>query len=144
MPDIKHAIAIDASPEAIYPLISSGAGFSKWWAEDVREEDAGRTVELGFFNRATIYQLQLIRAVAGAHAEWLCKSGKEWQGTRLLFHLSPSKSQTLLHFSHADWQSETDYFTFCNTTWGELMFRLRAAAEGKSPGPLFSATGLAY
>jgi hypothetical protein len=43
-----------------------------------------------------------------------------------------------------DWRAETDYFVACTTTWGELMFRLKATAEGKTPGPLFSATGMAY
>ncbi len=50
----------------------------------------------------------------------------EFKGAGLLFHLPQ------------------DYFVSCNTTWGELMFRLNAAAEGKTPGPLFSAIGLAY
>jgi hypothetical protein len=38
----------------------------------------------------------------------------------------------------------TEYFTSCNTTWGDLMFRLKSAAEGKSRGPLFLAGDLAY
>jgi hypothetical protein len=41
-------------------------------------------------------------------------------------------------------RAETDDFVACTTTWGELMFRLKATAEGKSPGPLFSSTGMAY
>jgi hypothetical protein len=32
----------------------------------------------------------------------------------------------------------------CNTTWGELMFRLKSVAEGKPRGPLFLASELAY
>jgi hypothetical protein len=32
----------------------------------------------------------------------------------------------------------------CNTTWGELMYRLKAAAEGKSHSPLFLASELGY
>src|SRR5580692_8199996 len=71
-------------------------------------------------------------------------SGKEWSGTRLLFDLAEQKGQTLLRFTHADWQAETDYFIACTTTWGELMFRIKAVAEGKAPGPLFSKTGMAY
>lgn len=51
--------------------------------------------------------------------------------------MSQTKRQSLLRFSHAGWQAETEYFVSCNTTWGELMFRLKAAAEGKNPGPLF-------
>jgi hypothetical protein len=50
----------------------------------------------------------------------------------------------LLRFTHADWAADTDYFVSCTTTWGELMFRLKSAAEGKSRGPLFLAASLAY
>ncbi|MBZ5645907.1 MAG: hypothetical protein LAN37_01635 [Acidobacteriia bacterium] len=143
MPSIKHAITIDAPLERIYPLVSSGRGFGQWWAADITEVSAD-SVELGFFNRTTIYRLQRIRSAAPTEVEWLCTSGKEWKDTRLVFRLSPSKTGAQLQFSHADWRSETDYFVSCNTTWGELMFRLKAAAEGKTPGPLFTKDGLGY
>jgi hypothetical protein len=52
--------------------------------------------------------------------------------------------KTTVRFTRADWKEETDYFVSCTTTWGELMFRLKAAAEGKAPGPLFTADGMAY
>ena len=29
----------------------------------------------------------------------------------------------------------TDMVATCNSTWGELMYRLKAHAEGKNPGP---------
>jgi len=38
----------------------------------------------------------------------------------------------------------TDYFTSRKTTWGDLMFRLKAAGEGRGTGPLFLRGGLAY
>ena len=50
----------------------------------------------------------------------------------------------MLRFTHAGWRAEYDYFLSCNTTWGELMFRLKSAAEGKSCGPLFRAADMAY
>jgi hypothetical protein len=31
---------------------------------------------------------------------------------------------------NAGWRSESEYFTSCITTWGELMFHLKSAAEG--------------
>jgi hypothetical protein len=62
----------------------------------------------------------------------------------LVFLLEARPSGTLLRFTHAGWQAETDYFTSCNTAWGELMFRLKAAAEGKPRGLLFLAADLAY
>ena len=62
------------------------------------------------------------------------------------YHLPAGEppSGTLLRFTHGGWKSETDYFFNCNTTWGELMYRLKSAAKGKSRGPLFLASDLAY
>ncbi len=64
MPDIKHSIQIDATPQLVHPLVASAEGFSRWWAADVTEEKAGGNVELGFFNRATVYGLHPIQIAA--------------------------------------------------------------------------------
>jgi hypothetical protein len=91
-----------------------------------------------------------LRSAAGSHypsysGRMACQSGEEWNGTVLLFDLLPQKeTRARLRFSHMDWRAETDYFVACTTTWGELMFRWKAAAEARTPGPLFSATGMAY
>jgi hypothetical protein len=127
----------------VFPLVSTGHGFAQWWAEDVFDDTGGR-VSLGFFSRATVYRLRQISAVSPSSAIWECETGKEWQGTRIVFDLAQPVTATSLTFSHEGWQGETDYFRSCNTTWGELMFRLKAAAEGKKPGPLFGAKNLAY
>ena len=142
MPDIKHSVPIAAQPGVVYPLVATAKGFLQWWAEDVNGNQA--IVELGFFNRTTVYRVRLKINSAPMHAEWACESGDEWNGTVLSFRLEPAKPGTLLRFAHAGWRSETDYFTACNTTWGELMYRLKAAAEGKNPGPLFRTNELAY
>ncbi len=144
MPDIKHMIQIAAKVGAVYPLVATSEGFSRWWAADVTEDKGKRDVLLGFFNHSTVYGLHATELDDPLRAHWLCQSGKEWSGTRLLFDLIQQKDQTVLRFTHAGWQAETDYMVSCTTTWGELMFRLKATAEGKTPGPLFSATGLAY
>ena len=143
MANIVHSLQIDTSADRIFPLVSTARGLSQWWAADVSEPGAG-IIELGFFNRATIYTLQPIRIAAPHDAEWLCTTGKEWAGTKIIFKLESSGARTVLRFTHADWKAETDYFISCNTVWGGLMFRIRAAAEEKPQGPLFQANGLAY
>ncbi len=142
MADIRHALQIAASPEAVYTLVATPEGLAQWWAADVTENDG--KVELGFFNRSTVYRLKAMVEVPPHRCEWLVETGKEWSGTRLLFHLEPAGSGTSVRFTHAEWQAETDYFVSCTTVWGELMFRLKAAAEGKPRGPLFLAGSLAY
>jgi len=142
MADIKHSIPITAKPEAVYPLVATAKGFSQWWAEDIVESSGA--VELGFFKRSTVYRLRLDVDKASTHAEWVCDSGDEWKATHLIFRLDAANSGTLLRFTHAGWKGETDYFVACTTTWGELMYRLKAVAEGKRPGPLFRMAEMAY
>jgi uncharacterized protein YndB with AHSA1/START domain len=142
MPDIRHAVQIAAKPEAIYPLSATGQGFAQWWAADVTEGEGA--VTLGFFKRNTIYRLRLKVNEPPGLAEWTCETGDEWNGTRILFELQRRESGTTLLFTHGGWRSETDYFRNCNTTWGELMYRLKSVAEGKPRGPLFLANELAY
>jgi hypothetical protein len=142
MADIRHAIQISATPEQIYPLVATAGGFGQWWADDITEPPGA--VELGFFNRATVYRLRLNVDQPPEQAEWMCETGDEWNGTRIAFQMEAAKAGTLLRFTHADWRAESPYFVSCNTTWGELMFRLKAFAEGQTPGPLFSASAMAY
>jgi uncharacterized protein YndB with AHSA1/START domain len=142
MPDIQHRIEIAATPEVVYPLIATGRGFHKWWAMDITKRRGA--LELGFFKRTTVYRLRLSVDDMPVEADWVCETGDEWNGTHIIFRLEEKGAGTLLRFTHAGWQAETDYFTSCNTTWGELMFRVKATAEGKSRGPLFLASDMAY
>lgn len=142
MADIRHRIQIAARPEDVYQVVASGDGFRKWWAADVTE--TGETVELGFFKRATVYRLKPAEMKPPLKADWICGSGDEWSGTHLIFQLEAQGAGSVLRFAHQGWRAETDYFVSCNTTWGELMFRLKASAEGASRGPLFLADGMGY
>ena len=138
MADIKHAIQAAATPQQIYPLVATAEGLGQWWATDITE---GETIDLSFFSRATVYKLISFAMDAPRRVEWVCESGDEWGGTHLVFEMEPLKSGTMIRFKHAGWRAESAYFTSCNTTWGELMFRLKAVAEGKNPGPLFTREG---
>jgi hypothetical protein len=142
MPDIRHSIRIDASLVRVRGLVSEAGGLREWWAEDV-EEQADGNVTLGFFSRTTIYRLRPLENSV-ARVAWRCESGQEWQGTDLVFKARVDGTATMLDFEHLNWLSATPYFVSCNTTWGGLMFRIRAAAEGQHPGPLFGRTSLGY
>jgi len=144
VPAIKHSLTLDAPPERVYALVSTAQGLAQWWAADITEAGSIDTIELGFFNRATTYRLTRTRVLSPHEVQWLCSTGQEWSGTRLWFELKPNNNGTLVRFTHADWKDETDYFISCTTVWGELMFRLKSAAEGRPRGPLFTHSGQAY
>jgi hypothetical protein len=142
MPDIRHSIGIAAPADVVRSLVATPDGLRRWWAEDV-EPQADGAVSLGFFNRATIYRLRSLED-RETRVAWRCETGKEWEGTDLVFSLQPHGSGVTLDFTHANWRSATPYFTSCNTTWGGLMFRIKSAAEGRVAGPLFERNSLAY
>jgi hypothetical protein len=141
MADILLSVQTSVSPETILPLVSTAAGFGRWWATDITEKDGA--VELGFFNRHTVYRVKLQGHPSPGRIQWLCDTGAEWSGTRLIFEMERGTG-TLLRFTHAGWNAPTDYFVACTTTWGELMYRLKAEAEGKPRGPLFTTDGTGY
>jgi len=142
MPDIHHSITVNAAPDVVARLVSTADGLREWWAEDVEAEPSGGAM-LGFFKRATIYRLRLLER-RPLRTAWRCETGKEWQGTDLVFTWQTQGSGVQLDFVHANWAAATPYFVSCNTTWGGLMFRIRSAAEGRQPGPLFQKDSLAY
>jgi len=76
MPDIQHAIQMAAKPEAVYPLVATAHGLGQWWAADIT--DSSDTVDLGFFNRASVYRLKLEIDKPLVHVDWACQSGDEW------------------------------------------------------------------
>jgi uncharacterized protein YndB with AHSA1/START domain len=137
MADIRHTISIDSPRERVFPLIASGSGFARWWAADVIEDYSTRIVEVAFFNPVIVYRLKPIPGSTTWTTEWMCQTGQEWTGTRLLFELTEANGRTQLRFTHADWKAETDHFVSCTKVWRELMLRLKAAAEGEGLGPLF-------
>src|SRR5579872_862717 len=116
MADIHHSIVINASIDAVRALVATSEGLRQWWAEDVEPQPDG-TVVLGFFNRSTIYRLRPLETSAG-RTSWRCETGKEWEGTDLVFTIQPQAKGVVLDFVHANWRDATPYFVSCTTTWG--------------------------
>jgi len=143
MADIVQSISINAAKDVIFPLVSSAHGFQHWSAADVTEDEDTEIVELGFFNRGTIYRLKPVKNSTPWTAEWFCESGQEWAGTTLLFAMTEANGKTQLNFTHSRWKAETPSFVSCAKTWGDLMPRIKAAAEGQNPGPFFTKDGTA-
>jgi uncharacterized protein YndB with AHSA1/START domain len=141
MADIRLSISIDAPRERVFPLISSGSGFARWWATDVMEDYSTGAIEVALFNRATVYRVKPIQSSSSWTTAWICQADQEWIGTRLLFELMDTRGKTQLRFTHADWKAETSSFVSAKKVWEELMLRLKAAADCEGLGPFLSKEG---
>ena len=135
MAEIRHLITIKAPPTAVYETIAKRDRLKEWWTADIEGDDSeGGLLQMGFFERSTVYRMRVEKLASGREVAWKCEGSGEWEGTRVHFSLEPDDGQTVLRFRHVDWRQETEYFWTCNTTWGDLMYRLKAAAEGHPRG----------
>jgi uncharacterized protein YndB with AHSA1/START domain len=141
MPDILHEIVIDAPPEKVYGAITKTEELRSWWtADSTAGPEVGSVAVFKFAGGKVVFRMRIDELVPGKRVVWTCLGeDEEWKGTRLTFDLHPAEEGgTDLRFTHAEWRSLDGYYAVCNTTWGELMYRLKEYLEGGSPGPLFS------
>lgn len=140
-----HEIAIAAPPARVFAALTDAAEIRQWWTDDARAEAvAGSVAEFGFFDRRVVFRMRIDALTAPATLRWACIGGPEqWVGTALAFDVAPAeRGGTTLRFKHSGWRSRDGHFPTSNTTWGHLLHRLRAYAEGRSPGPYFRGGGV--
>jgi len=139
MTDLLHQIGIKAPAAAVYDAIVDADGLRGWWTSDsVAVPRVGSVAEFGFGRRSTVFRMRIEELVPARRVVWACLGDpEEWAGTRLTWSLSVDADGTMLHFVHAGWRATDGMLAPCNSTWGELMHRLRDFAEGRRPGPHF-------
>jgi len=137
MADLKHQIDIEASPEQVYAALATSQGLAGWWTADAHaEEGIGGKAEFGFNKRAAVYRMTISKLDPGKEVAWSCQGDNpKWAGTRLTWRITPEGDGSVLRFTHSAWKSASDFFAMCNSTWGELMYRLKGYLEGRAPGP---------
>jgi len=137
MADLHHQIPINASPQKVYAALTTVRGLSGWWTADSKIDDkAGGTAEFGFDKRGVIFRMTIEDLKPNEAVVWSCHGEHpEWRGTKLTWKISAQDGGTTLRFTHGNWEAVTDFFAICNSSWGELMYRLKDYAEGKNPGP---------
>jgi uncharacterized protein YndB with AHSA1/START domain len=137
MAELKHQIAIKSTPERVYSALTTQSGLSQWWTSDAKtEQKVGGNAEFGFDKRATVFRMKIEKQNPGKDVVWSCHGDNpEWSGTLLTWSISHENGTSVVRFTHSGWKSASELYAICNTTWGELMHRLRDYLEGKNPGP---------
>lgn len=143
MAEILHRILISAPAEKVLPLVTTAEGFRAWWTSNVDAKPEKGYVDRFRFEGASIEFPFRVDEISPTRVASTCIEGPkvppEWLGTRIAFDLLPGpEGRVDLRFSHSNWKSADAYYAMCNTTWGDLMFRLRDAAEGHGRGPHFA------
>jgi len=137
MAEIKHQIPVKASPQKVYAALATQAGLREWWTADTTaDEEVGGKAEFGFDKRGMVFRMNIDKLEPSKRVVWSCHGDHpEWNGTVLTWELSSQNGDTVLRFNQSGWKQISDFCATCNSTWGELMYRLKDYVEDKNPGP---------
>src|SRR5262252_1440764 len=131
MAEMKHQIRIVAPPRQVFASLTTQQGLKAWWTSDaIADERAGGKAEFGFDKRTTVFRMRILTLEPDRCLVWSCDGDHpEWKGTTLTWDLTADRDGTILRFAHSNWQSASEYYAMCNSTWGELMYRLKDYLE---------------
>src|SRR6516165_9289180 len=106
-------------------------------ADSKADEKVGGKAEFSFDRRSVVFRMTIEKLDPGKQVVWICQGGDVPSGTArpLTWTITPEDRGSTLRFTHSGWKSVGDYFAMCNSTWGELMYRLKDYVEGRNPGP---------
>jgi len=137
MAEIKHQILINTTPEKVYAALATQAGLRSWWtADSTADEKPGGKAEFGFDKRQMVFRMKIDKLEPGKQVVWTCYGDHpEWNGTTLTWQIAREGKATVLRFAQSGWKSVSNFCATCNSTWGELMYRLKGYLEGRNPGP---------
>ncbi len=137
MTELHHFIEITAPTTKVYEALVTQEGMRSWWTADSHlEEKVGGKAEFGFMNRAVLFRMTIDALEPGKRVQMSCSGDHpEWKGTVLEWRLADEGGTTHLSFIHRNWREMTQFCASCNSTWGELMYRLKANLEGNNMGP---------
>jgi uncharacterized protein YndB with AHSA1/START domain len=141
--DSLHEIAVAAPAAKVFQAWTTAEGLTGWWTADATApRDGGGEYVFRFDGGSVAFHFRVEEEVPGERVLWRGVEGPgmpaEWVGTKIDVRLSSTgDGKTRMQFAHRDWRSAEGFYCVCNTTWGELMYRLRDWCEGRSRGPLF-------
>jgi uncharacterized protein YndB with AHSA1/START domain len=137
MAELRHQITIQAVPAKVHEALTTEEGLRAWWTADAAAEaKVGGKAEFGFNRRRTVFRMTIDALEPGKRVVWSCQGEPtEWNGTILTWDLAGEDSATIVRFNHSGWRAVTELYAICNSSWGELMHRLKDYVEGRNPGP---------
>ncbi|HMB74449.1 MAG TPA: SRPBCC domain-containing protein [Gammaproteobacteria bacterium] len=130
MAEIRHRVGIKGGADAIYRLLTTDEGLSKWWTTDTSGAgEPGSIIHFRFGNDGP--RFEVVELVADRRVRWRHHGDLPgaWMGTEISFELCPDDRQTIVNFKHYNWRQADEFLAHCCTKWGIFMMSLKAAIE---------------
>jgi len=130
MAEIRHRVGIGGSAADIYRLLTTNQGLGQWWTRDTSGAgEVGSIIRFRFGNDGPDFEV--IELIPDQLVRWR-HSGKmpgDWIGSEIVFELEQQNHQTILLFSHYNWEQSSSFLAHCSTKWGIFMMSIKSCIE---------------
>ena len=130
MAEINHRIGIAAAASEVYKALTTDEGLSTWWTTDTTGAgDVGSIIRFRFNGGGPDFEV--VELVTNHKVVWRHhgEMPPAWMGSEISFLLEESEKQTIVNFSHYNWQKSDDFLAHCSTKWGIFMMSLKSCIE---------------
>ncbi len=152
MATLRHRVWINAPIAKVYDALATAEGLGRWWAPHTSDQTAdGLVLAHSPGPEHGDVRIKVLDRTPNERIEWEIISthperspASAWTGTRITFELSQKPSpgpwlgmdnegqtMTVLDFSHAGWNENSEFFGFCNYAWGVTLDMLKRACESE-------------
>ena len=133
---IKHKTSINCPPDNVYKALTTKQGIQGWWTPDTEIEPEVGTIAVFDFSDRYHNEMEIIDLQPYKRVSWKCIEGEtEWIGTTITFELENKNGQTVLRFSHNDWDQITDFYATCSFQWARYLVSLKEYCQTGTGNP---------
>ncbi len=130
MADIYHDFYIGVPAERVFQALSNPAGLEQWWTKrSSGEMKEGGIYEL-WFGPEYDWRGRVTRWIPNSDFELeLFQADKDWNGTRVGFHMEEHNGSTTVRFHHTGWLEMNEHYRISCFCWAMYLRILRRHLE---------------
>ena len=127
--DIVHSVDIKTTPDHLYEAISTQKGLAGWWTPLVKAEPVVGTASEFHFEETTL-KFRVDELEPARHGAWSSvQVPSDWEGTRVLFDITPGNTTINLKFSHIGFASPGGSFGVTSYSWAQYLRSIKLLLE---------------
>ena len=116
--DIRHTVQMRASKAEVFRALDERMARGRF-ARFAR-----------FCDQKLVVRMQTLDVSAGTRMAWRCVEGPPgWIGTAITFDLAKDGDETIVRFTHENWQETSDLMARTSAKWAEFLFALKSWLE---------------
>jgi len=131
VPDIFDTRHITATPDTMWPFLTTKSGLESWWTIG-KTEVAGDPVEHFRFASGPVVTELVTEAIDATRLSSRCIDSNApggWTDTIITFDLIDEGQATRLEFAHRGFAQDNDGFRRVTAGWSQYLDQLKTAAE---------------